>query len=156
MNLALSVIALAAALAVTGCGHVEVHEALLRDPLPPPGHPVELYVLDQKIPERPFAEIALVQAIGFGGEARPEDVVQALVERSAQLGCDAVLRTVIDQGYARAHASGVCVRWLAPGPAAPRPVLPPAPPPTPPPIRPAPSPTWEWLPSAGPSGGGGR
>src|SRR5262249_61690387 len=124
----------------------------------PTGKPVELYMADQPVPSRPFYEIALVQAVGFGSESHPEDVAKALTEKASQLGCDAVLRTFIDQGYSRAHAAGVCVNWLGPGPAAPTPVLPPSPGahPTPPEVRPAPAPKLEPLPSSRPEGGGGR
>ncbi len=143
---------------VTGCGHTETHHALLRAPESPTRKNVELYMADQPTPARPFYEIAMVQAVGFGNEAHPEDVARALTEKAGRLGCDAVLRTFIDQGYSRAHAAGVCVKWLAPGPAAPSPVLPPdrGANPSPPPVRPAPAPKIEPLPSAGPGQGGGR
>lgn len=145
-------------LSAIGCGHTEAHEAMLRPAEAPTGKTVELYMADQPLPARPFYEIALVQAVGFGDEAHPENVAHALTERARRIGCDAVLRTFIDQGYARAHASGVCVRWLGPGPAAPTPVLPPGhgANPSPPPVRPAPAPRVEPLPSAGPGRGGGR
>jgi hypothetical protein len=145
-------------IALGGCGHTETHQALLRSPEAPTGRHVELYMADQAVPSRPFYEIALVQAVGFGNEAHPEDVARALTEKAARLGCDAVVRTFIDQGYSRAHASGVCVKWLGPGPAAPTPALPPDPGanPSPPKVRPAPAPRIEPLPSAGPGQGGGR
>lgn len=143
-----------------GCGHTEAHQAMLRSPEPPTGRPVELYMADQPLPPRPYYEIALVQAIGFGDEAHPEQVARALTEKAGHLGCDAVLRTFIDQGYSRAHASGVCVKWLGPaaGPPAPSPAFPSAPGsnPSPPRVRPAPAPRIEPLPSAGPGQGGGR
>jgi hypothetical protein len=144
--------------ALVGCGHVETHEALLRAPEKPTGRPVELYMAEQPVPARPFYEIAIVQAIGFGSEAHPEDIAAALTDRAGRLGCDAVLRTFIDLGYSRAHATGVCVKWLGPGPAAPAPALPPdqGANPAPPKLRPAPAPRLESLPSAGPSQGGGR
>lgn len=145
-------------LLAAGCGHTETHEALLRAPEARTGKMVELYMADQPPPVRPFYEIAIVQAIGFGNEAHPEDVASALTSKAAKLGCDAVLRTFIDQGYSRAHAAGVCVKWLGPGPAGPPPVLPPGPGANPPPpsLRPRPAPKIEPLPSAGPSQGGGR
>lgn len=88
----------------------------------------------------------MVQAIGFGADANAEDVARALSERAAAQGCDAVVRTYVDVGYSRAHAAGVCVRWLAPGPAGPAPVLPGKP--TSLPVRVSPSPKVEPLPSA--------
>jgi hypothetical protein len=141
---------LAWAALLVGCGHTETHAAMLRAPQPTTGKPVELYVVDQAAPLRPFYEIAIVQAIGFGAEANPEDVTRGLTARAATLGCDAVVRVYIDVGYTRAHAAGVCVKYLAPGPEGPAAVLPPAPPsnPAPPPMRPAPTPRVEPLPSS--------
>jgi hypothetical protein len=153
-----SLVVVVVALAAVGCGHMETHQAMLRAAEPPTGHRVELYLAEQAIPPRPYYEIAMVQAIGFGADAHPEAVARALTEKAGRLGCDAVLRTFIDQGYSRAHAAGVCVKWLGPGPAAPSPVLPPDPGTNPerPNVRPAPAPKIEPLPSSGPGQGGGR
>jgi len=139
--------------ALAGCGHTEAHAALLRAPQPPTGGRVELYVAEQAAPTRAFYEIAMVQAIGFGADANPEDVTKALVAKASALGCDAVVRVYIDIGYTRAHAAGVCVKYLEPAPAgeaAPPAVLPPPPAanPAPPPMRPAPAPRLEPLPSS--------
>jgi hypothetical protein len=135
---------------LAGCGHTETHTAILRAPEPATGRPVELYVADQAAPARPFYDLGFVQAIGFGSDANGEDVTRALTDKASQLGCDAVVRVFIDIGYSRAHASGVCVKFLAPGPPGPPPILPPrreANPP-PPPIRATPAPKLEPLPSA--------
>jgi len=126
--------ALAAALLLApllaGCGHVETHAILLRQPGPPtPG--AQIYFADQQ-PPRPFFEAGLVQAVGYGDDANLEDVAHALARRAASLGCDAVVRVHVDQGWARAHGFGVCVRWSPTAPA-PGPSLWPAPTPTPPP-----------------------
>ena len=104
-------------------------------------------------PTRPYYELAIVQAIGFGGDANPEDVTHSLTDKAAALGCDAVVRVHIDVGYTRAHAAGVCVKYFGPAPegeVAPSGPLPPAPPanPTPPPMRPSPAPRLEPLPSS--------
>ena len=141
------------ALSVAACGHSETHVAMLRAPQPSTGHAVELYLADQATPARPFFDIAIVQAIGFGTDATPEAVARALTDKAGTLGCDAVVRASIDVGYSRAHAAGVCVKYLGDGPQGPPgppPVLPPAPGknPPPPPMRPAPSPRIEPLPSA--------
>jgi hypothetical protein len=146
---------LAAVVLLVGCGHTETHQAMLRNAQAPTGKPVELYMADQPTPARPFYEIALVQAIGFGSDAHPEDVARALTEKAGLLGCDAVVRTFIDIGYSRAHAAGVCVKWLAPGPSAPAAVLPPDPGKNPPPpaVRAQPAPKIEPLPSS-PAGSG--
>jgi hypothetical protein len=110
---------LAIALAVAACGHTEIHEVVLRAPTPPTAE-TELYV-EGRMPEQPFYEVAILQAIGFGTDADPEDVSAAIVGRSAQLGCDAVVRFRVDVGYSRANGYGVCVRWALPvGKVAPR------------------------------------
>lgn len=158
MKRATVLLAALAPVAVAGCGHVETHQALLRAPAEAVDRPADLYMIDQPLPSQPFYEIALVQAVGFGADADPEDVARALAKKAAKLGCDAVLRTAIDQGYSRTNASGVCVKWVGPRPASNAPELAPghgANPP-PPPVRPAPAPGYEPLPSAGPERGGGR
>lgn len=142
-----------------GCGHTETYQAMFRQPEPPTGRAVELYMADQSIPARAYYEVALVQAIGFGSDSHPEDLAVALSEKAAKLGCDAVVRVFLDQGYARANASGVCIRWVGPPVAGAPPgptTLTPSPPPPQPPSKmlPAPAPRMEPLPSAGPSGGG--
>lgn len=149
-TLAVLAVALASTTLLLGCGHTETHVAMLRAPQSPTGRPVELYVADQTPPARPFYDIAIVQSVGFGNDANPEEVTRGLTEKAAALGCDAVVRVFIDVGYSRAHAAGVCVKYLAEGPPGPAPVLPKAPEknPTPPPVRPAPSPKIEPLPSA--------
>lgn len=154
----LPLLALASCLSLVGCGHVETHEAMLRPAQARTVRTVELYMADQPLPARPFYEIAIVQAVGFGNKADPEDLAEALSARAGTLGCDAVVRTNIDLGYSRGHAAGVCVKFMADGPAAPTPVLPQRPTavPTPPGV-PAPlAPRWEPLPSSSPSQGGGR
>jgi hypothetical protein len=143
----------ASASVLAGCGHTETHVAMLRAPQARTGHSVELYLADQGMPARPFYDIAIVQAVGFGTDATPEDVTRGLTDKAGALGCDAVVRVFIDIGYSRAHAAGVCVKYLGEGPSgpAPTPVLPKAPDknPPPPPVRPSPAPPRiEPLPSA--------
>jgi hypothetical protein len=145
---------LVALAALAGCGHTEAHVAMLRAPQPRTGNAVELYLAEQAGPARPFYDIAILQAIGFGTDATPEDVTRGLTDKAAVLGCDAVVRVFIDVGYSRAHAAGVCVKYLGEAPPGaqlvPMPSLPAAPPknPPPPPMRPAPMPRLEPLPSA--------
>lgn len=105
---------LAMSASVAACGHTETHVAMLRAASPPVAHDVELYLAQQPLPSRSFSEVALVQAIGFGEEADTEAVIAALRKRAGQTGCDAVTRVYVDVGYARAHAAGVCVRWVGP------------------------------------------
>jgi hypothetical protein len=133
----------------SGCGHVETHAAMLRAPETPVSH-VELYLANQAEPARPYYDIAVVQAIGFGADAKPDHVARALEDKAGALGCDAVVHAFIDVGYSRVHAAGTCVRWLAPGPPGPEALLPPSrgDNPPPPPIRPQPAPKIEPLPSS--------
>jgi len=151
----------AALLLLAACGHTETHQAMFRAPERPTGVPVQLYLADQPLPTRPYYEIALVQAVGFGSEAHPDDVAGALTEKASKLGCDAVVRTFLDQGYSRANASGVCVKWVGPpqpSGATPATSFPQdnsaARPSTQ--LLPAPAPRIEPLPSNGSQGGGGR
>ena len=149
----LAVAMLLGAAALAGCGHTESHAAMLRAPQTANTGRVELYVADVTVPTRPYYELAIVQAIGFGADANPEDVTHSLTDKAAALGCDAVVRVYIDVGYTRAHAAGVCVKYLGPaaaGDVAPRAVLPPSLGSNPPPprMRPAPAPRLEPLPSS--------
>jgi hypothetical protein len=107
-----------AALGAVGCGHLEVHELLLRPPEPPAPRPAALYFVG-RTPDRPYYDVALLQVVGYGDDANMEDVARALAVRAARLGCDAVVRVRIDQGWTRAHAFGVCARW---SPAVPPPI----------------------------------
>ncbi|HRH00375.1 MAG TPA: hypothetical protein PLR99_29225, partial [Polyangiaceae bacterium] len=143
-------------LGAAGCGSVETHTAMLRAPGPPrPRGAVELYLAGPPeqaaaAPGRPFDELGLVQAYGTGNKANPEDVAEGLVARAAELGCDAVVQVSIDVGYTRAHAAGVCVRYVGPPPAGfayERPALVPTPRPARGPAPPGPQPRIEPLPS---------
>ena len=99
------------ALGAAGCGYVDMHEVVVRPGSGPPSSKVELYMMSQA-PNRPYYEVALLQAIGHGSDANLEDVVHALTQRAAQLGCDAVIRVQFEQGYSMAHGVGACVRWV--------------------------------------------
>ncbi len=133
------VVAVVATFSLVGCGHVETHDVLLRAPVAPATKDPDLYI-EGRGPTRSFYEVALLQVVGFGSRANPDDVTGALVARAKFLGCDAIVRAHVDQGYARANGFGVCVRWSgaeeAPAPPAssaplPAPSSPPAPPPAP-------------------------
>jgi hypothetical protein len=121
---------------LVGCGYTETHEVPLRTATGPTARPAEIYMADQRAP-RPFFEVALLQVLGHGTDANVEDVAKALQVRAAQLGCDAVVRVRIDQGYTTAHGFGVCIRYPPAGqsalPASPVPAstLPAAPVPAP-------------------------
>lgn len=98
----------------TGCGSVETHAAMLRSPATgPQAGTVEIY-LDSQTIGRPVEEMGFVQSFGSGSMANPEDVVRGLADRAGEMGCDAVVKVSIDIGYTRAHAVGVCVKWVGP------------------------------------------
>ncbi len=132
--------ALVSLLAIACGGYTEAHEVVLREIPPPTGQQPELY-FNERQPSQGYYDVALIQIVGYGGDAQLEDVTRALLARGAQLGCDAVLRVHVDIGYSKGHAFGVCVRYTGtPAPAAP-PL--PAPPPVPaaaPPAAPAQAP----------------
>jgi hypothetical protein len=137
----------------TGCGSVETHAAMLRAPTTgPQSGNVEIY-LDSQTIGRPVEEMGFVQAFGSGSMANPEDVVRGLADRAGEMGCDAVVKVSIDIGYTRAHAAGVCVKWVGPLPVGTRYVSPDLRPSRPPenrtkvPAKPGPQPRIEPLPS---------
>jgi len=99
----------ACAMAVLGCGFTETHEVVLRS-APPRVGDVAVFMAGQRV-ERPFYELALVQAVGHGSEANGEDAVRGLVERGRALGCDAIVQVQVDEGYTLGHAAGVCVKY---------------------------------------------
>lgn len=130
-----------AASSLVACGHVETHEVVLRPPAAAATRDPDLYI-EGRGPARPFYEVALLQVVGFGSNANPDDITMALLARAKVLGCDAIVRTHVDQGYARGNGFAVCVRWSgaesAPAPA-PMPTFAPTPAPSPAPA-PAPAP----------------
>jgi len=134
-----------AALALVACGHIETHEVVLRADTSGAAKDPDVY-LEGRAPPRAFYEVALLQVVGFGSNANPDDVVLGLVARGRLIGCDAIVRARVDQGSSRASGFGVCVRWSpsdAPAPAGPAPAPPPSPhaPAAPPPVAPpAPAP----------------
>jgi hypothetical protein len=113
-----------AAAVVAGCGYTETHVVTLRTPQGA-GPRAELYMGDQP-PPRPFIEAALLEAVGHGTHANPEHVTEALRIRAQILGCDAVVRVHVEQGYTMAHGFGVCVRYVAPVGPVPTPQSPPS------------------------------
>ncbi|MCS6899146.1 MAG: hypothetical protein RMJ98_01795 [Myxococcales bacterium] len=103
--------ALAAAM-MAGCGHTETHRVWFQEPPEPPlgrSTGAELYL--GVMPSRPFVEHGLVQAIGYGEDAREKAVLEALRKEGTRQGCDAVVKVRFAQGLTAAHAVGVCVRW---------------------------------------------
>lgn len=148
----------ALALLVAGCGYTEIHEVVLRAPgaqTAQTAHPVEVYMYGQA-PPRQFFEVALLQVVGHGSHANPADLVRGLTARATQLGCDAVIRVQIDQGYSLAHAFAVCARWTAAPPVAPLPMPELIPTPTPAPaLAPPPEPPAARAPAPPPASPGG-
>ena len=134
---------------LAGCGYTELYEVQLRASTDAPRARVDVYTSDQTPPARPVHDIALVQAIGYGTDAGMEALVHALVERGRALGCDAIYRVHVEQGYTMAHGYGVCVKYAGPDTAsaptpprpaaAPRAIPPRAPVPATPPSGPTPA-----------------
>ena len=122
--------------ALAACGRLETHEIVLRPPSPPTQAPAVYF--GATVPPQPFYDVALVQVIGSQGHANAEDITGALVARGAQLGCDALVRTRIDQGVTRADGVAVCVRFSPQrvAPVEPSPSLAPPASAAPPPPRP--------------------
>jgi hypothetical protein len=116
MNERRSLVLAVFAFGLTACGHTDVNTVVFRPNMPPKAQGVPLYLAAQASPSV-AQDIALVQAVGYGNEASPEDVTQALSARGASLGCDAIVRVQIHVGNTRAHASGVCVKTHAGAPA---------------------------------------
>lgn len=121
---------------LAGCGYTEVHQVVLRTPTQSASGEVELYLADRN-PPRPYYEIAMLQAIGHGADANLEDVTDALRSRARALGCQALVRVRVDQGYSMAHGFGICVAWATGAAAASMPPPVPAPTLSPPPVGPA-------------------
>jgi hypothetical protein len=137
--------ALVASIALAGCGHVETHDIVLRAPDAASPRDPDLYI-EGRGPARAFYEAALIQVVGFGSDANPDDVTLGLLARGRALGCDALVRMHIDQGAARASGFAVCVRWspvrapaASPAPAESPPPSPPAAPSSAPPPQPSPT-----------------
>ena len=97
-------------LVALGCGHVDLHEVVLRNVQSASSHAIEVYMAGQKLP-RPIDEIAMIQGIGYGTDAEPEDVIRAMANRASTLGCDALVGTRIDQGATACAGFGVCAKW---------------------------------------------
>jgi hypothetical protein len=98
-----------AAAALAGCGHTETHRVWFQGP--PPGRSAGAELHLGVIPSRPCVEYGLVQAIGYGEDAREKAVLEALRDEGTRRGCDAVVKVRFAQGLTAAHAIGVCVRW---------------------------------------------
>ncbi|WP_394825718.1 hypothetical protein [Pendulispora albinea] len=106
-----------------GCsGYTDVHAVVLREPRGLVSDDVRVYMDEQAVPED-FYELAMLQAVGYDGDATAEDVVSALRARGRDLGCDAIVHLRVELGYTIAHGYGVCVKWRTPGAKVPAPVV---------------------------------
>jgi len=86
-----------------------VNAVLLR-PAPPATDAVGLFF--DTLPDRPFTEVAVVQALGSGADAHPQQMLVALQDKGKALGCNAIVRIDLTNRAGSAHAVGVCVVWL--------------------------------------------
>lgn len=117
------------AVLLAGCGTVQVSRVLTGPPGAPYSGPVAV-VMEGGPPPPQYVEVAILQGIGYGSQADMANVVTALQAEAQRLGCDAVIRVRVDQGYSQASGTGVCIRtpatWAAPPGAPPAGSPPPA------------------------------
>ncbi|WP_437504286.1 hypothetical protein [Sorangium sp. So ce1099] len=66
-------------------------------------------VMEGEAAPRSFEEIAVINASGTLRQAEPEVVLDALRSMAARLGCNAVIRTRLDETSLSLSASGVCI-----------------------------------------------
>lgn len=104
----------AAALALTGCGHVESRSIPFGRLDPRPAAAAEVYA--DRGPGQPYEELGLVQAVGTGSQANKQAVLRALRAQGRHMGCDAIVNANAQTGELSSHAIGVCVRWVHPKP----------------------------------------
>lgn len=93
------------ALAAAGCGRAGGAAAT-----PPPAPRAALYI--GATPARPYREVGLVQALGTGIRTSKEDVLRSLRWEGRRMGCDAIVNVSVQAAATKAHAVGVCVRWV--------------------------------------------
>ena len=146
MNPGRSLIALLVLVFLTACSEVRTHHVVTGTPGAPTGGPVTTIMQGSPVPFA-YREVAILQAVGTGGDADLEHVVRGLQKEAASLGADAVINIQIDQGSGQASGTGIAVRRVA-GPPAGAPPPPPAPAPAP--ASPAPAPPAPVQPSAAP------
>lgn len=101
-----------ASVLLAGCGSTETHAMMFRPATPSGGHDAVLFV--ESVPDRPFAEIGLLQAIGSGDQAHTPEVLNALRQEGRRRGCDAIVLARAASGAVSAHAAGMCAVWVTP------------------------------------------
>lgn len=104
-------LALGAALAALGCGGAAGPPAQAA-----PRHGQATLYVESK-PGRAYREVGLVQALGTGLRTSRDDVLRLLRHEGRRLGCDAIVNVSVQAASTKAHAVGVCVRWVEPTPA---------------------------------------
>jgi hypothetical protein len=109
-----SILVLAAAFVLAGCGTIRAEHVLTGEPRAPIAGEVRV-VMDGAPSPGPFAEIAIVTATGTHDLASLPSVLEALKAETARVGGDAVIRVRYDRGTSGATATGVAVRLLLRG-----------------------------------------
>jgi hypothetical protein len=104
-----SILVLAAALVLAGCGTLRAEHVLTGEPRPPVTSEIRV-VMDGAPSPGPFAEIAIVTATGTLELASLPEVLEALKAETARVGGDAVIRVRYDRGTSGATATGVAVK----------------------------------------------
>jgi len=102
-------LALAAALALAGCGTVR-SEHVVTGPVGPPFAGEVRVVMEGAPAPGQYQEVAIVTATGAGTEAALPTVLGALRREAAALGADAIIGVRYDRGAGSATATGVAVR----------------------------------------------
>jgi hypothetical protein len=95
---------------LSGCGQTETHQVAFRTPMRPATSEVALFI--ESVPARPYAEMGLLQAIGYGTEAEVPHVMRAIERDAKRMGCDAVAMLRTQAGMGVLHGVGVCVVYL--------------------------------------------
>jgi hypothetical protein len=96
---------------LSGCGYHEVHHLDFGAARAARG---EAEVFVDALPDRRFAELGLVEAMGYGSEATRPHVLRLLRDEGRRQGCDGVAKVRVTEGQTMTHAIGVCVSWVDP------------------------------------------
>jgi hypothetical protein len=93
-------------LGVVACGSLEQHRVITGTPRAAQAGEVRVLMENAPLPPS-FDEVAIVQSIGTGKQARDDLLLAGLQDQARQLGCNVVARVRIDRGRHSATAVGV-------------------------------------------------
>src|SRR5262249_37784434 len=92
------------------CSYTTTSHVVTGTPGPARGGEIRIVMSGVEAPAG-FAEVAILQAVGVGGNADLPHLVRGLKAEAAALGCDVVINVKIDQGATAASATGVAGRF---------------------------------------------